>query len=278
LSDRAQEILLLCEQWLQSGGDDRYRLLNNGIVFHQLTYEELRAACLGLTRRLLLPGRNTIIDDDHRFFWSWTGELLAGARPVFVTDQELELQRLTRLVFHASLASRTPTGDSHARALIEDQHIVLAYLGFPLLEAFLKKKCAKFIDLNGTVLQPFEVRGKRRYVPGKRCSSTRDLLWLLYDTVAEPQLIDGLDTLCRHVSQFGTDHPFNIFYTWRNSSLHGSTLLPTIGGTVLNTSILIALDSIQNSYGTIRADVEARTSFFAGIGDSRASWSFYPPL
>src|SRR5689334_8066643 len=99
MSANASDILLLCDRWLKSGGEDRYRLLNNGVAFDELAYEEIRAACLGLTHVLLLPGQNTIIDEDHRFFWSWTGEVLAGARPAFVSDDEPELLGLTSLAF-----------------------------------------------------------------------------------------------------------------------------------------------------------------------------------
>jgi hypothetical protein len=281
MSVDASKILLLCDRWLQSGGDDRYRLLNNGIAFDELPYEEIRAACLGLTRVLLLPGRNTIIDQDHRFFWSWSGEVLAGARPAFVSDDEPELLGLMKLLFHAALASDACGTDSHAAEVLRKRHVLVVYLAFPVLEGFLKKKCGRYVNPAGVVLQSFKVPtssgGRRPYRPGKRCSSVHDLLWLLYEEVADAELVDGLDALCEHLSQFGTGHPFEVIYQWRNTSLHGSSLLPTIGGTILNTAILIALNAVRESYESIRLRAARRSAFFASTASPRTPWSFYPP-
>ena len=66
----ADEIKRLCDSWClaaqQPGGGfaiggetEQYRLLRNGIQFHDLDFDQLVAAISGLTKVLLLPGLNT---------------------------------------------------------------------------------------------------------------------------------------------------------------------------------------------------------------------------
>jgi hypothetical protein len=76
-----QEIKRLSQQWQQSvatsqgltigGQSEQYRLLANNIGFHELDYDELRTACVELTKLLLLPGANTVIDHDHSWLWHY---------------------------------------------------------------------------------------------------------------------------------------------------------------------------------------------------------------
>jgi hypothetical protein len=114
-ADRSQEIERLCDAWvaaatpasggLQIGeGAERYRLLANGIAFHDLTYAELRAACLGLARVLLRPGLNTVIDFDHMLFWAWSAEIFAGSAATYFDDAERESKELFGLACRAALA------------------------------------------------------------------------------------------------------------------------------------------------------------------------------
>ncbi|NOX75476.1 MAG: hypothetical protein GXP17_02435, partial [Gammaproteobacteria bacterium] len=71
----------LCNNWCQAvqqpeggfaigGQSEQYRLLRNGIQFHDLDFEQLVAAIDGLTKVLLLPGLNTVVDQDHFGLWS----------------------------------------------------------------------------------------------------------------------------------------------------------------------------------------------------------------
>jgi hypothetical protein len=277
----------------------KHRLLENGIVFHELNYAELRAACLGLSQVLLFPNLNTFIDSDHQVFWSWCGELFARHHltGTYFTRDEREISQLFGLACRASLAGIVPPGTSqqdfmqkfdamepNARELVVHGHDVLVYLAFPVLEAILKKTCGAYVQYDGEVLAPFTVPsklGRRSYTVGKRISSIRDLLWLLYEEVANDDLVDGLDTLRAHIALLEPSRdPFDVLFRWRNSSLHGEESLPTIGGTVLNTAILVALDAISTGYESFRDSVieyvrhELATAQLPG---RRSPWSYYPP-
>ena len=114
MTGRGPHIKDLCKQWVDAattpdGGmmigesTEQYRLLRNGIAFHELDHEELRASCLGLSTVLLRPGLNTVIDLDHQWFWAWCGEVL-GARSGYFSEDQRELRTLLGLVVRASLA------------------------------------------------------------------------------------------------------------------------------------------------------------------------------
>ncbi len=77
-----EKITELCDSWvaavsMEGGGfaigreSEQYRLFNNGVQFHDLEYESLIASISGLTKVLLLPGLNTVVDQDHFGLWSW---------------------------------------------------------------------------------------------------------------------------------------------------------------------------------------------------------------
>jgi hypothetical protein len=69
-----------------------------------------------------------------------------------------------------------------------------------------------------------------------------------------------------------------VLFRWRNSSLHGETSLPTIGGTVFNTAILIALDAIAADYESVRDRVIHHVRWEAqAAGGHRSPWLYYPP-
>jgi len=174
----------------------------------------------------------------------------------------------------------------HMREMAMKAHLILAYLSFPLLEGVAKKTCSVYVDYDGTVRRPFSVpnvSGKpRQYVTGDRCSSLRDLMHLLHVQVAPPCLAAALDDYCRHIRGLNPAvEPFDLLYTWRNSSLHGHGSYPTIGGTVFNIAILILLDHVADSYGTLRDDVWKRVQWelqAPGQPDYRSPWSYYPPF
>src|SRR5215217_116395 len=83
----AAEIEKLCDDWCTAsitpaGGmaiganTEKFRLLANGVNFHELSHEQLCAALIGLSKVLLRPGLNTIVHQDHSALWAWCGELL----------------------------------------------------------------------------------------------------------------------------------------------------------------------------------------------------------
>ena len=233
---KVAHIVHLCDSWagaaqLPGGGigiggsSEQFRLLRNGIAFHALEYDELRAACLGLGRVLLLPGLNAIIDLDHIFLWSWCAEVvLSTASPVF-SGAEWELAQLCGACARAALAKARPAVASnaewelhreqnkvipfHMRQMAANAHLILAYLSFPLLEGVAKKTCRAYVEYDGTVRQPFSAPrafGKpRQYPTGAKCNSLRDLLHLLHRQVASPSLAAALDDFRRHVEQRSAD-------------------------------------------------------------------------
>jgi hypothetical protein len=317
--DRSDEIRRLCAAWreatAQPGGglaitpqiEQNFRLRNNGIEMSSLSHTELRAVAVGLTTVLLLPGMNAVIDQDHLFFWSWCGDLLAGPHWTYFgkdNSEDHELRELLSLAVRATLSSGAATADPdallamnvHLRELaIHGPSQILTYLSFPLLEGILKKECRRYVDQDGTVLQAFEVPGAPGKSPVKyvtdtsgdkgrtECSSLRDLLWLLHDYVASPELKSDLDAISGHIrGSFAkpSEGGFGVLYRWRNSSAHGSESLQTVGGTVLSISLVIAIHALVNEYEGVRVQLVsliARDLAAWQKGQPRPTWSFYPP-
>lgn len=312
-----QRIRDLCKAWLNAasqpdgglaiGGDtERHRLHRNGVAFHSLALDEVRAACLGLSEVLLLRGMNTVIDLDHQLFWAWIGQVLLGPEAdVFGTD-EREVAELYEVCIRASLAGIRPPVSSqeeweaqnrrfnieepNARHLVQRAHLTLAFLAFPLLEAIAKRAARAYLDYSGTVLQPWSVPnqggGLKNYSPSgpgsSRCSSIRDLLFLVRDTVAGPGLQADLDEM-RAIfrNRDSSVDAFDGIYAWRNQSLHGQTTHPAIGGTVLNVAILISLEFVATDYD-VRRDRQVERCRWeqqtAALTGTRSPWSYYPPF
>jgi hypothetical protein len=304
-----QRIKDLCQQWVDAatpvGGGlqigsatETFRLLRNGIAFHALSLPELRSACIGLTTVLLRPGLSTVIDWDHMWLWSWCGEVMCGGRSTYFTNDERELKTLLSLCCRAALAGTyrpdqegwkrqrdlSMSMEPNAREHVQHSQEALAYLAFPLLEGILKKECQSFVAFDGTVLQDFRsLRRKYTAARNDRCSSLRDLLWLLYREVATTELRDDLDEQRAHLAAFAApdEDGFDVLYRWRNSSLHGAVSFPTVGGTVLNTALLVGLHALTSEYDTLRQSIvehvqwETRTA--ALTSSYRSPWSYYPP-
>lgn len=287
----AKEIKDLCESWvsaIESNGDsirvvgdsERYRLLTNGVSFHDLNHEQLRAACLGLSRVLLLPRLNTIIHEDHQVFWSWCGEVLCGDPEAYFDHHEFDLRELMTMCCRGSLARRSETLEHNANEWLQRTDTAVAYLTFPLLEGLLKKSCGDFVTPSGDVLRNFD--GKcRTYKAGGRCSSLRDLLELFSNEVASEDARRDLIEQKTHLLGFANpgEDGFDVLYRWRNSSLHGQTGFPTIAGTVLNTAFLVALSDLPVDYDHLRKSATARFDSELELSEfgSRSRWSYYPP-
>src|SRR5205823_2454493 len=123
---RIDRIRRLCDEWCaaasQPGGGmaigqatEQLRLSRNGIVFHELTHEELQAACVGLARVLLRPGLNTVVDDDHLLLWSWLAQLLVSRSGGVAAGTDREVRELLGVCVLAALApTRPPAADRHA--------------------------------------------------------------------------------------------------------------------------------------------------------------------
>ncbi|NWA67389.1 hypothetical protein [Pseudomonas reactans] len=312
----ATDIESLCDNWCAASsmgglGPDsetaEFRLLKNGVVFHELDHETLCRTLISLSKVLLRPGFNSITSNDHMFAWSWCGQLLVTSPSSIFADEQREIQSLYQASIHAALAGcRKPpqNGDElrkqldderthhskHANQLLEHSSLVLAYLTFPLLEAVLKRACANYVALDGYVLKPFSVPDPKNPLtsveyrpagaPGKgkkRCNSLRDFLFLHSTYVALPDHKNLLDLFRSHLSNLDkTQDPFDLIYGWRNQSLHGSTNFQTIGGTMLSLALLISLFEIQQDFEERRLKT---VDYFMWIAQLRSlsAWSFYPP-
>ncbi|MGH8067025.1 MAG: hypothetical protein ACRERE_17660 [Candidatus Entotheonellia bacterium] len=310
-------IAQLCDSWLavvqQPGGviaigpaAEAFRLTRNGINFHELDYAEIQASCVGLMRVLLLKGLSAVIDPDHQLFWAWIGELLLSSYGVYFTQQESEIRELFDACIRASLTgsqAAPPTQaeweeqqriaeltDFNTRQLGRHAHLILASLCLPFLEATVKKVCAAYVDYAGNVKVAFSVPrpggARRNYNPldprNNKCSSLRDLLHLLLDSVADADLQERLREVRRHLQTLDNSvDPFDLIYSWRNQSLHGQASFPTIGGTVLNLSILIALNQLRSQYEKLRDRAWQKVQFDATTYSRtrmRLPSSYYPPF
>lgn len=282
---------------------ERFRLLANGVEFHELSHEALCAALIGLSRVLLRPGLNTVIDQDHFALWSWCGELLLGSRSQIFPTAQHEIKSLYETSIHAALANcRKPPATKeewqeqnriqelqphHAKQLLRESSLVLAYLAFPLLEAVLKRACASYVAFDGQVITAFAVPNKqgnpRQYDPNgpsfreRQCNSLRDLLFLHSTAVAGPRLRALVDNFRVYLTSLdGTQDPFDLLYSWRNQSLHGSAKFQTIGGTVLNLSLLISLFEVEHEFEQHRLQILEHCRWEAQ-SQYKSPWSFYPP-
>ena len=253
-----------------------------------------------MSTKVILP--HTIVDQDHYGLWSWCAEVILSRETSFFTDDESELRKLFETCIRASLAHcRKPAADKnewqrqneieqqlphHARYFLLESSLALAYLGFPLLESIAKKMCSAYVDMDGTVISPFQVTNKaggiREYDPSgrwnqKQCSSLRDLLFLIHDQVADADLKNSLTEFRNHISTLdNSEDPFDVVYKWRNQSLHGTTSFQTIGGTLLNLGLTICVYQLKGRFQEIKAKTIERCRWEAQH-DHKSPWSFYPP-
>ncbi|WP_321789801.1 hypothetical protein [Paraburkholderia sp. J94] len=310
----AEQITRLCDAWLEAavqpgggiaigGASERFRLRLNGVSFHEIEFDALCAAIVGLTKIVLLPGLNTVVDADHRLLWSWCAEvLLCRQADVFPAEQR-EIRQLLATAIHCGLAgSRNPSlraGDWQRESLIEqiqsvhtqeltaNSLLTLVYLAFPLLEGLVKLRCAAFVDMSGNVLADFDVP-KRGGEPGRlkeygpeprrnrQCNSIRDLLMLYRTSVAGDAVRRCLDDIFARLEQLEEKPGPDTLADWRNSSLHGTRSFPTIAGTVISCALLVAIDGIAGRYVELRQaaldGVIQRQQMPVRFGDN-----FYPP-
>jgi hypothetical protein len=93
-------------------------------------------------------------------------------------------------------------------------------------------------------------------------------------------LREDLTQLEAHFATFSDDGSpgFKVLYDWRNGSLHGASLNSTVGGTVLNMAILIALSSLREDYDAVRRRTLDQVRYELQSGSAhRSPWSYYPP-
>lgn len=309
----SQKIRELCDSWCDAvqqpnggmaigGQSEQYRLLRNGVQFHELCFDQLVAAIDGLTKVLLLPGLNTIVDQDHFGLWSWCAEVILHRETDFFDQEEHELRKLFEACARCALVHcKKPVSNQsewekqaeaeqliphNARYFLQESSLALAYLAFPLLEAVSKKICNAYVAMDGSVVAKFDVPNKvgntREYDPNgpwnqRQCSSLRDLLFLIQKDIANDELRAALDEFRAHIATLeSSEDPFDVIYKWRNQSLHGSTSFQTIGGTLLNLVLLIVIHQMSDRYDSLKERVLEHCRWDLQH-EHRSPWSFYPP-
>lgn len=300
----------LCDNWRKEACTDgeihigskseRFRLLNNGIKFHELDFHELISAGVGLAKNLLLKGLNTIIVPDYFHFWSWSAEIILDPHDSFFIKDESDLRDLFQILVRSGLSNPIPPTNNYAfhsllkrvsdltefnsKQLLQNCHKIMVYLGFPLLEGICKKMCLEYIDYDGTVKKDFKVpinNPIRSYQAGEKCSNLGHLLYLLQSIVATKELSEVLTELYKHIEQFGDGKPgYQVIFNWRCASLHGEATYPTIGGTLLSLTILICLHQTSDKYDikktTILERIKRDYNYSLSTGN-RSPFEFYPP-
>lgn len=284
MNTNVELIKTLCNRWkdealnengsIMIGKSEAFRLINNGIAMHELTIKELEVCCIELTQLLLLSGMNTIISEDHQWFWAWIGEIVNNRNiNYFNKENEREIKELFSICIRSTLAGIEKPPRSHYESLERfnyrkahplehnlnelnmNKSLILSYISFPLLEGILKKFCNEYVLLSGKVIRNFKVvRGSgynKLYKNGESINSIQDLLLLVIQIVGDIHLVEDLNIILEHIAMLdkeNTNDPCKIIYNWRNSSLHGETSYSTIGGTILNIVIIIILHSIEDTY------------------------------
>lgn len=306
MSLSAEKITELCDNWFTAshrpGGGvmttsdiDKYRLTTNGIVFHELDYNALEAALIGTSKRLLLPGKNVFIDDDHILLWSWCGELLHYSNSA--PPEQANIKNLFELAIHAVLVSSERAvfderniQPQHSKAILNKADLILSYIVFPLLDAILKRACKQFISFDGKVLYEFSVPKSnhddynlkiKKYGPDIKnsniCSNIRDLLILYQTTIIDNKLNEAIDRFNDNFKVIDqTKMPFDLIHDWRNDSLHGSASHQTIGGALLSLCLLISLSELREHFDKYR-DERWKIANWNMQTDCAAPWSFYRP-
>jgi len=297
------QIAALCEQFCHETATGTYseqsqslRLLENGINFPSLKYDELMAAIIGLSEVLLRPGLNAVIDRDHYALWAWCGELLLGPMAqIKIHNQNImphEINELYKVTIRAALAHcKRPTNQpqevllsefmnpSTATHLKNSCSIILAYLTFPLLEALLKQVCSEYVSQDAKIIKEFSRLNKKgepytSEIGGEAGISI--LLNLLYDHVANPELKALLNRYRNHLqSTENSVDAFALIYHWRCSSLHGTTNYPTIGGIILNLCLLLSTYQIKDSFEDYLR--EGNMAWPRSVSGGPSFDNFYPP-
>ncbi|MFP7278104.1 hypothetical protein SFC11_02020 [Exiguobacterium indicum] len=317
--NKQEKIIDLCKKYKASvqvgdslsigGGSEQYRLMNNDIIFHELSYEELQTCGVSLTEILLFKNRNTIISDDHIHYWAWVGQVLLNSESGYFDSGEGEISDLLSTCIRSALARTTNPKLSYeenrevrnklefnSQELISKNNLILVQLSFPLLEAILRKSCKEYVDYLGSVKKRFKVGSNvRKYsykeTGNRKVSSIAVLLHLYYEKIATPEIRKKLDLIKTHLKDLEKENPkdaFEIIYEWRNSSLHGNENIPTIGGTILSIVLIIAVANLKDSYESIRKKLSDRINWELHCleiskteGHStilpRGHWSYYPP-
>jgi len=139
---------------MTAGPPEPFRLTNNGAVFHEMSFDELVAALVGLNKFLLRPVM-AIILHEHFLLWSWCAELLIGGHATGQPNNIRHVEPLFFATIRAALASapprlKLPGNDPqflNAAEFLSTANIVFAHMSFPLLEAECKRSCSQYVNV-----------------------------------------------------------------------------------------------------------------------------------
>ncbi|RYE56830.1 MAG: hypothetical protein EOP48_07150 [Sphingobacteriales bacterium] len=260
--------------------------LINNIIFHELNFDSLLTAITCLTKSLLINKQIQLITPDHIFLWSWCADLTLSMNPAYFLSTEQELRNLFRTCSFASISNHgydyeqpRSIRDNNARNFASKGALCLSYLGFPLLEAILRKECPTYLDKDGTVLTSFSTLKGPPYIPNnkQKCSSLGAVLKLFVEIVADSQLKDLLNELLDGIKiTHGNSNPYEEIFNWRNQTLHGEAGDQIIGGTIFGISLLIAIYGIKDRFEALRKfSIDACKHW--NIDPTQRCFSLYPP-
>lgn len=263
------------------------QLAEFGLAIHDLAYAELREVIKAMSVATILPGNNSFLTSDTTMLWAWVGQVMVGppiAGGGWLSDH-IELEALFRGSIHASVADFPSADDPrthHLGGMMCYLRDLAVFVGFPLLEGVLRRRCESFVQDDGIVASGFTVvygdhsRKPRQYKPGQRCSNLGDLLYLLRDNVAGDDLREDLQMLCDYYYGTRGEHLFDAVFYWRNGALHGSSST-NAGAFVMDLVCLISLEVLAGSYD----EQHQMLCQFVSAPDIMElpfpPWHFYPP-
>mgnify|MGYP000315157132 CR=1 FL=1 len=265
---------------------EQFRLTSNNINFHQLNKNELSSALFGLSKVLILPNGNIALHKDHFRLWAWCAELVLCTQFDVLdqfNDEHLSLENLLATATRATLIIQKGTQQNlpaDETVFLNEAQLILAHLSFPLLEGVCKLVSSDYVTINGEIIKEFTVPG-RSYKPQsnpqgkpKKISSLKDLLYLVSTTRNVPYL----DDLKQHLELIDKqDDGFEIIYSWRNKTVHGSNTYATVGGTLLNMTFLILIHSLKKEFNQVR-DYAFSLSRYNHPSHGLEKYHFYYPI
>jgi len=295
MSDRYEEILDFCRNVAENAHNadgsmsinpKKASLINAGYDIQSFSYDEFRAACVGLTYTSVYARMNAVVGVDHMALWDTLGRYLLEPKSLYFNrhpDQGIPQEITSEFSAFLNLFVTTIKTATHEWMLFQQEPISdwrwyknppgtpvgrlqpASYLVYPLLEAVLKQSLSHYLDRDGTVTADFQI-GNTTYSPGdgsrnkstlNRCSRVSHMLRLLDQQNDRPNLNHDLLLIYEHISSlYDGDYATNIIANeWRNPAIHGEDHIPTAYGVLLNIVLLIAMDDTEEK---LRQKLSAR--------------------
>lgn len=263
---------------LQIGRDsNKYRLLENNILFHECSYEEIQACLVYLCKTSLINNVLVATYNDHFCLWSWCINLLIERHGAYYdSEREPELKMLFEMCSSAAMSIHAwdiHAPMEHVRNYAElhsarnnyfsgefnnKKGFALSYLCFPLLESVTRKYCNEYVNYDGTIKKDFTITqnngNSREYKTGKTISNLCHMLYLVTSTTKDEKLKKSIISACE-IFKSNNKKGFEAIFSWRNSSLHGESNHAGIGAALFTLSLLVMLDKIKNEYNQHKKNI-----------------------